>query len=192
VSPRGGQRVSARDYKHGGGRRDGFDIGNYRQFGYGLAAGLAVAVGVFVLDHRASADEAGVAQETPQKKAAKAAASEAEEPVEQYEYYDMLAKFEVVLPEERNVRRDQPAVAVTQPGTYMIQAGSFARETEALRRQQQLSKMGITGAVQRVAIDADVTHRVRIGPIKDLGRLNEIRRNLGTADIDTLIIKLPE
>ncbi len=97
-----------------------------------------------------------------------------------------------MLPEERNVRRDQATEPVKQPGSYVIQAGSFGDEKEALRRQQQLAKMGITAAVQRVAIDADVRHRVRIGPIKDLARLNEIRNQLRTADIDMLLSTLPE
>jgi cell division protein FtsN len=104
----------------------------------------------------------------------------------------MLPKFEVVLPEERNVQRDQPSVPVRQPGAYIIQAGSFGNESEALRRQQQLAKLGMSAAVQRVAIDADVKHRVRIGPISDLARLNEIRGQLRTADIDALLIKVPD
>jgi cell division protein FtsN len=186
------QRISARDYKHGGGRRGGFDLQQYRQFGYGLAAGLAVAIGVFVFDHRGGQGEAAAAREQPAKKKAAAASAEPEQPVEQYDYYSVLPKYEVVLPEERNVRRDKPAEPITQPGNYMIQAGSFANEKEALRRQQNLAKLGIQAAVQRVAVDADVNHRVRIGPVGDLGRLNEIRNVLRTADIDLLIIRMPD
>jgi cell division protein FtsN len=186
------QRISARDYKHGGGRRGRFDLRNFQQFGIGLATGLAVAVGVFVFDHSGKPADAEVVQERPKKPAAAAASGEADEATEQYDFYDMLPKFEVVLPEERNVRRDQPSVPVTQPGSYMIQAGSFEKETEALRRQQQLAKLGIEAAVQRVAIDADVKHRVRIGPVKDLGRLNDIRSQLRTADIEILLSKLPD
>jgi cell division protein FtsN len=42
-----------------------------------------------------------------------------------------------------------------------------------------------------VAIDADVKHRVRIGPVSDLKRLNEIRKQLHTADIDLLLSSVP-
>lgn len=185
------QRISARDYKHGG-RRGGFDLGRYQQFGLGLGVGLAVAVAVFVFDPRGKAAETEVTQERLPKKGAAAPGEETGEPAEQYDFYDMLPKFEVVLPEERNVRRDQPAVPITQPGGYIIQAGSFGNENEALRRQQQLAKLGISAAVQRVAIDADVKHRVRIGPVSDLARLNAIRSQLRTADIDALLIKVPD
>jgi cell division protein FtsN len=186
------QRISARDYKHGG-RRGGFDLGRYRQFGFGLATGIAVtaAVFVFVFDHRGRPAEANVVQVQPQKKAASAPGNEAEVPEEQYDYYDMLSKFEVVLPEERDVRRDQPA-AITEAGAYMIQAGSFTSENDALRRQQVLAKLGIEAAVQRVAIDADVRHRLRIGPISDLARLNAVRNQLRTADIEILLSRLPD
>jgi cell division protein FtsN len=183
------QRISARDYKHGGSRR-GLDLRQYRQFGFGLATGLAVAIAVFVFDHRGGQDETEVVQAKPKKPAA-APGSEPEEPVEQYDYYDMLSKYEVVLPEER-VRRDQAVEPITQPGNYMIQAGSFENETVAMRRQQVLAKLGIEAAVQRVAIDADVKHRVRIGPVSDLKRLNEIRSQLRTADIDILLSRLPD
>ena len=38
------QRLSTRDYKHGGRRAGSFDITQYRQFGLGLGVGLAVAL----------------------------------------------------------------------------------------------------------------------------------------------------
>jgi cell division protein FtsN len=46
--------------------------------------------------------------------------------------------------------------------------------------------------VQRVAVDADVWFRVRIGPIKDLGQLNALRRQLQAADIDSLVIRVDD
>jgi len=184
------QRISARDFKHGR-RRGGLDLGRYRQFGAGLAVGLAVAVGVFVFEHRAAPELAETVEPEAPGKPEPVSGIEVEAPEEQFDFYDMLPKFEVVLPEERDVRRDQPA-PVTQAGTYMIQAGSFTNETDALRRKQVLSKLGIEAAVQRVAIDADVRHRVRIGPIKDLARLNAVRNQLRTADIEILLSRLPE
>jgi cell division protein FtsN len=185
-----GQRISARDYKHGGGRRGRFDARAAQHFGMGLALGLALAVVVFVLDHRDQPADAEVAQTKPGKQAA-AATAVADESTEDYDYYDMLSKVEVTLPEER-MRRDQPAEPITERGSYVIQAGSFVNEAQALRRQQQLAKLDITAAVQRVAIDADVKHRVRIGPVTDLKRLNEIRSLLRKADVDLLISKLPD
>ncbi len=92
------QRISARDYKHGGGRRGAFDIRRYTQFGLGLATGLAVALAVFVSDHRSKPTDAEVVQERPKKQAAAVPDGETDEATEQYDFYDMLPKFEVCCP----------------------------------------------------------------------------------------------
>jgi cell division protein FtsN len=44
--------------------------------------------------------------------------------------------------------------------------------------------------VQRVAVDADVWHRVRIGPISDLARLNATREALRRADVDAIVVRV--
>jgi cell division protein FtsN len=185
--------LSARDYKHGG-RGNAFDLMRYRQFGAGLAVGLVVALAVFVVDRRSPTAESDTPPPAAEKKKATTAADDASsEPVEEYDFYDMLPKFEVVIPEqERNVKRDLPSVPVEQPGAYVLQVGSFQNETEAERLRQRLAKQGIEANVQRIAVDADVRHRVRIGPLRDLSRLNEIRRQLRAADLDALLIRLPD
>ena len=54
----------------------------------------------------------------------------------------------------------------------MLQAGSYRNETDADRVARQLALQGIAAKVQRVAVDDDVWHRVRIGPISNLDELN--------------------
>jgi cell division protein FtsN len=44
--------------------------------------------------------------------------------------------------------------------------------------------------VQKVTVDADTWHRVRIGPITDLNQLNRLRTRLRQADIDALVIRV--
>jgi cell division protein FtsN len=56
----------------------------------------------------------------------------------------------------------------------------------------QLARQDITANVQRIAVDADVWHRVRIGPVKDLGQLNRLRDQLQRADLDTLLIRVED
>ncbi|MFO1402901.1 MAG: SPOR domain-containing protein [Steroidobacteraceae bacterium] len=103
----------------------------------------------------------------------------------------MLPKFEVVVPEkERDVRRVDAAARVEQPGVYFLQAGSYRDFNEADRVRAQLARQDISASVQRVAVDADVWHRVRIGPIRDLAQLNRLRQQLQAADIDTLVIRV--
>ena len=46
--------------------------------------------------------------------------------------------------------------------------------------------------VQHVAIDADEFHRVLIGPIRDLAKLNATRRELRAASIDAIMYQVAE
>ena len=96
------------------------------------------------------------------------------------------------LPEkDKDVKRDMPATArVERPGVYVLQAGSYRNEADADRVRAQLSMQGIDAKVQRVAVDADVWHRVRIGPITKLDELNKLRKQLQAADVDALVIRV--
>ena len=108
-----------------------------------------------------------------------------------YDFYEMLPKFEVVVPEkDKDVKRDLPAGRVDRPGVYVLQAGSYRNLPDAERVRAQLKLQGIDAKVQRVAVDNDVWHRVRIGPITDLGDLNRVRAQLQAADIDGLVIRV--
>jgi len=187
-------RPIARDYKATRGGR--FDPGRYRQFGFGLASGLAVALLVFVvMNQRALQPPAGADAPRPEPRAAAAPAdaepADDEAAGKQYDFYEMLPKFEVVVPEkDRDVKRDVPAATVERPGVYVLQAGSYRSQPDAERVRSQLALQGIQAVVQRVAVDADVWHRVRIGPIADLRELNRVRDRLRSADIDALVIRV--
>ena len=103
----------------------------------------------------------------------------------------MLPKFEVVVPErDRDVSGEPPAAPISRPGVYVLQAGSYRNLSDAERVRKQLALQGIEAKVQRVAVDADVWHRVRIGPVDDLAELNRLRRQLQAADVDALVIRV--
>jgi len=193
----GRHRLSARDYKHAGKQPNGFDFARYQQFGIGLALGLAVALGVWIHQQRAEAvDGAPLTAEAEAKPRTGASAGdspgeEAADPAADYDFYDMLPKFEVVVGEqERNAHRDLPSEPVKQPGNYVLQVGSYRNLEDAQRLRARLSKLGIDANIQKVAIDADEWHRVRIGPVKDLARLNATRSALRKADIDAIIYQV--
>jgi cell division protein FtsN len=56
--------------------------------------------------------------------------------------------------------------------------------------RSMLAKQGIEATLQRVQVDADVWHRVRIGPIRDLKTLNDTRTSLRKSDIDVIVIRI--
>ena len=111
---------------------------------------------------------------------------------EKYDFYEMLPNFEVVVPEkDKDVKRDLPAAAkIERPGVYVLQAGSYRNEADAERVRAQLAQQGVDAKVQRVAVDADVWHRVRIGPISNLDELNKVRKQLQAAEVDALVIRV--
>jgi cell division protein FtsN len=170
-----------------------------REFGMGALVGIILAgsATVFVMSDRQHAAGAGDKAEAPRPdprrkasqdpEAARAAAAG-----EKYDFYEMLPNFEVVVPEkDKDVKRDLPATArVERPGVYVLQAGSYRNEADADRVRAQLSMQGIDAKVQRVAVDADVWHRVRIGPITKLDELNKLRKQLQAADVDALVIRV--
>ncbi|HTV50781.1 MAG TPA: SPOR domain-containing protein [Steroidobacteraceae bacterium] len=184
-------RSTVRDYKKT--RRHGTELVRWREFGVGLMVGAVAAAAVLGLAHR----EPRAAPESPHPEAHRiapadpAAAEAASSSAERYDFYQMLPHFEVVVPEkERDVRRDIPAAKVERPGVYVLQAGSYRDEAEADRVAKQLALQGIAAKVQRVAVDNDVWHRVRVGPISDLDELNRVRKKLQDADLDALVIRV--
>ena len=189
-------RLTTRDFKRAA-RRAPLDLKRFRDLGIGLAAGVILTAGVFVYRSDAhKAAEPDSPRPEPQQRAA--ATSEADpgtasnEGSERYDFYEMLPQFEVVVPEkDRDVKRDLPGAArVDRPGVYVLQAGSYRNQADAERVSAQLKLQGIDAKVQRVAVDNDVWHRVRIGPISDLAQLNKVRKQLRAADVDGLVIRV--
>jgi cell division protein FtsN len=195
------RRLTGRDYKSV--RRGGLTLGRWRDLGLGFGAGLLVALVIYVSDHRelqAAADGAVTAAPTPHRGAgralsaagADAARDATETAADKYDFYDGLPKFEMVVPEKEHGTRVDAAARVERPGTYFLQAGSYRNAEDANRIQAQLARQNISANVQRVALDADVWYRIRIGPIKDLDQLNRLRQQLQAAEIVSLVIRVEE
>jgi cell division protein FtsN len=189
-------KITSRDFKRGRPGSFRFDVSRLREFGFGLALGLAVSVVVLVYQNYREKSAATAAAEVPKPDPhATAASHDSEESAKSYDFYNMLPNFEVVVPEkETQVSRERTAepVKIERPGVYVLQAGSYRKQEEADRIRAQLDKQGITASVQRVAVDDDVWHRVRIGPLTDLTELNRLRARLRAADFDALVIRVGE
>lgn len=175
------------------------DLAQLSVFAIGLAAGLCVAGLIYVADHHASEAAPEAPHPTPHKGAADAGATPggSADPAAaggegKYDFYQMLPKFEVVVPEKERGTRVAPAVPIDRPGIYFLQVGSYRDVDVAERVHAQLGKLGIEATVQRVAVDTDVWHRVRIGPIKDLALLNRLRQQLQASDLDSIVIRVDQ
>ena len=186
-------RLTSRDYKNKGRPTS---LGRFREFGVGTLVGVVLATSIFVY-MTGKREGARDAVETPRPEPHRAAPLDAEAATagattEKYTFYDRLPNFEVVVPEkDKEVKRDLPATApVERPGVYVLQAGSYRNQADADRVRAQLALQGIDATVQRVAVDTDVWHRVRIGPITKLEQLNKLRKQLQAADVDALVIRV--
>ena len=178
----------ARDYKRSRGRREGFS--GWTGLFIGLVAGLAVGLALYFFDPREpEAPGAGDDAKVPTEPAS-ARESAVDQPAERYDFYQMLPNFEVVVPEKEVVMPPDTPETTEKKGAYVLQAGSYKKFEDADRVRAQLALQGIESNVQRVAIDADTWHRVRIGPISDPAELNRVRNRLREAEVDFLVVKV--
>jgi cell division protein FtsN len=173
---------------------------------FGLGLGLLVAIGVYLRSPPTTTAAAATARGTPapapkppaavprNNTPAPAAAQEASE--NRFDFYEILPQFEVDVASPSNERngasRARTPQPIAEPGRYLLQAGSFSAAADADKRQASLALLGIESQVQRVTIDSNVFHRVRIGPTTDLDALNRARRQLRDAGIEAVVMKAPE
>jgi cell division protein FtsN len=185
-----------RDYKNAKRRSSSSDLSTFATFVIGLGVGLSVALAVYLYDRRPSAIKTGQAapittEESAAPKDKPAPASQQEE--QQFEFYDMLPKYEVVIPEQDGkVTQSTPSGPVEKPGAYILQAGSFRTQADADRVRALIAMQGVESKIQKVTVDKDTWHRVRVGPITNLQKLEDTRSKLRAAGVDALVIRVGE
>lgn len=180
-----------RDYKHAK-RRSADNVSGVAGFVLGLAVGLTVAMAVYLYDRRPAARLAQTASAPVTKEETTSSPEPAPASQTEFDFYEMLPKFEVVIPEEGG--RVAPEAAsgrpIQKPGAYYLQAGSFRNHADADRVRALIALQGIESKIQKVTIDKDTWHRVRIGPITNLQKLEDTRSKLRQAQIDPLVIRV--
>lgn len=185
-----------KDYKHARGKQGALEFSGGTGLVIGLVIGLGLAAAVYIHDRRKGilpTVAAPMAADDARPTDKPAPASQNADPETQLDFYEMLPKFEVVIPErEKDVRPNGPALPVDKPGAYILQAGSFRNAGDAEKMRAVLALQGIESKVQKVAVDSDTWHRVRIGPVTNLKSLDETRRKLREAQIDALVIRVGE
>src|SRR5258708_12665010 len=119
-------RAAARDYKTKRRKNTGFS--GWTGVLCGLAVGLGVAAIVYIKDHRPDAQIARISKADRKKSHGteppdmEAGDSSTEDSAKSYAFYDMLPKFEVVVPEkDKDVRPDVQSVPDTPPRPHRLQ-----------------------------------------------------------------------
>lgn len=166
----------------------------------GLAVGLLVALLVYldkapspptVAERPAPArpapqDTRSVKQEAPPK-APQGPATEERKGIA-YDFYTLLPEMEVPVPDAEPAAPNQPPPPVA-PGSYVVQAGAFRSLRDADARKAELALLGILSSIQVITIDGNTLHRVRIGPIRDAERLDQVRNTLKQNDIPFMLLR---
>lgn len=186
-----------RDYKNAKTRPRSGGMSGIAGFVVGLAIGLTVALGVYLFDRRPAARVAqqSAAPLANDEEAATTKPAPASQQAEQeFDFYEMLPKFEVVIPEDGGKVAPEAATGgpIAKPGAYYLQAGSFRNHADADRVRALIALQGVESKIQKVTIDKDTWHRVRVGPITNLQRLEDTRSKLRQAQIDALVIRVGE
>ena len=174
----------------------------------GLLVGLFVAFLVFLQLRPAPPVERTVKLETPPEPATRPAAEDPvpepapatsrEEPPAapakpRFEFYNLLPEMGVIVPEQEVKGEASPEGVrqVEQPGTYLLQAGSFRTREQADQLRARLALLGVETDVQTVTVNNQQTwHRVRVGPYRNLRDLNAARSLLKKNGIDAILIRL--
>ena len=147
------------------------------------------------------------AESAPQEQTAEPAKAE-EEP--RFSFYKMLPNYEVVIPEEEypeegtsagagpapppdpeETETPQPTTPrVEEPGSYIIQAGSFSTHADADRRKAELGLLGLAARIVQVDLPSGKTvYRVQSNTIGSSDELNRMLKRLRENRIDTLVMR---
>jgi cell division protein FtsN len=188
---RGGRTLS-RDYKDV--RRHapaapGQAFSGWTGFAAGLGVGLAVALAVHAYHRNQNAvlaEPVPAPAQTPASEVATddSAIATADVPAApELDFYDMLPKQEVEVPDTASKDSAAAAKAPLPTGDVVLQAGSFKQASEAEKMEAQLALVGITAKIQRASVDDETWYRVRIGPIATVEELRNVQTRLREAEI---------
>lgn len=168
----------------------------------GLSGGLAIAYAVYLVmlpgDTGQVTQEISAPLEKPAPRETRDVRKITKQPIPppprpRFDFYNLLPEMEVVVPEQeiQGTPTREGVKRVEQPGTYLLQAGSFPSHERADRLRARLALLGLETRIQTVSVDGNRTwHRVRVGPYKNLSDLNEARALLKKNGIDAILIRL--
>jgi len=114
----------------------------------------------------------------------------AEKPKPSFDFYYILPELEVAVPEQEIAARSAKPESQTDGDIeYILQAGSFKQLEQADQLRAKLALQGIESSIQSVNINSDTWHRVRIGPIRNISKLEQTRKRLRDNGISAIVVK---
>ncbi|MDO8465796.1 MAG: SPOR domain-containing protein [Gallionella sp.] len=183
--------------------------------GVGMAAGLAWYImkspSPFVQKEPVAGKQPGVAAKPPAPAGSTAPEGQAAMAVSgvsdgkpRFEFYKVLTDkqdaaiaapakpADKLQPPKPQIQPPQPQPEDSKPaaGPYFLQTGSFANADDAEKHKARLAMLGIEASIQTVNIpDKGVWHRVRSGPYKNTGDMDNVRTLLKQNGVDATLIR---
>lgn len=191
----------ARDYKNTAAKSKAKTKrpGSWLSFISGLAIGLVVAVGVFVLRSGPLDDGVEVQAGSSIEETGTLSGAKFEEavrrslPKREFDFYKILPEIEVKVPDWEIAEPSEENASEFKQGTYVLQVGSFKQHADADRAKAKLALLGIQAKIHRVVINGqDVWYRVHVGPYSDMASIQAMRGKLISSGNDFILLKIGE
>lgn len=157
-----------------------------------LLAGLTIGLFVAFLVYLHGLPE-------PERVASRQPGGKGEEKAPQFDFYKILPELEVVVPglevkgkqpARQQPKPPEPTIELATGEQFILQAGSFRQYEQADKLKASLALLGVEADIQKVTVDNDTWHRVRIGPFTDRNELNVVRKRLQDNDINAITLKV--
>lgn len=163
----------------------------------GISVCLLVALGIYLYNrnHEAQLAKQAAALNKPatpkqvnNKPASGVNGSKAKEEEPRFDFYTLLPKQEVVIPESE-IREEQQRLEAKDNVIYTLQAGSFRSSADADTLKARLAMLGVESHIVTATNEDGTKHKVRIGPLNNSREMNRIRNRLNSNNISTMVLR---
>jgi len=140
-----------------------------------------------------------VAEAKAKSEAAAKAKAQAEKPARQdslpvephFDFYTILPKMEVVIPDhEIKTRiREEKLGDGDEAAKYIMQAGSFRDTPEAQVLQDKLTRMGVESRIEKAQVGEATWYRVKVGPYAGMTNVMTVKTRLHDNGVDAIVLE---
>jgi cell division protein FtsN len=111
--------------------------------------------------------------------------------IPQFDFYTILPRKEVVVPDhEIDTRSREERVGEAKATQYILQAGSYKDFKEADRLRAKLALMGIESRIEKAKVGNVTWYRIKMGPYTRMNSVSIIRSRLRDNGIDAIVTEI--
>ncbi len=117
-----------------------------------------------------------------------------------FDFYTILPELEIVVPEHKGRKNsaepasqktdDSTSVQLSKNEVLVLQVGSFKDNQQADKLKASLALIGLEAHIQKVKVNNQTWHRVRVGPFDNNKSLNLAKTRLQENEIRSITLKI--